>query len=141
MNFIRKTVFSAFVLVLSLLALLTTSHAKTHKDTYAVPCKTLWPAVKDTLRNSGKYGILSIDGTEMTASYIMGGNITAKRINSVVLNTQGSGCEMQVQTAFSGLVNNDAGDFKKRVDESLQKLTPPTLAADPNPTASGQGGK
>jgi hypothetical protein len=42
-----------------------------------------------------------------------------------------------VQTAFSGLANNDAGDFKKRVDESLQKLTPPTLAADPNPTASG----
>ena len=32
---------------------------------------------------------------------------------------------MQVQTAFSGLANNDAGDFKKRVDESLQKLTPP----------------
>jgi hypothetical protein len=29
---------------------------------------------------------------------------------------------MQIQTAYSGLVNNDAGDFKKRVDESLAKL-------------------
>ena len=29
---------------------------------------------------------------------------------------------MQIQTAYSGLVNNDAADFKKRVDESLAKL-------------------
>ena len=82
--------FPCFRLVLSLLAIPTTSHAKTHKDNYAISCTALWPAVKDTLRNSGKYGILSIDASEMTASYIMGGNISAKRINSVVLNTQGS---------------------------------------------------
>jgi hypothetical protein len=30
---------------------------------------------------------------------------------------------MQTQTAFSGLAHNDAGDFKKRVDESLTKLS------------------
>jgi hypothetical protein len=58
----------------------------------------------------------------MTASYNMGGNLTAKRFNSLILNSQGENCELQIQTAFSGLVNNDAGDLKKRVDDSLAKL-------------------
>jgi hypothetical protein len=100
---------------------------------YTVSCSVLWPAVKDTIRNSGKYGILGIDKTEMTASFVIGGTLGGKRINSVVLNTKGDGCEMQVQTAYSGLVNNDEGDFKKRVDESLAKLKavpPVTPAAD-----------
>ena len=83
---------------------------------------TLWPAVKDTLRNSGKYGIISVDNEDLTASFNIGGTLTGKRVNSVVLNTKPEGCEMQVQTAFSGLVNNDEGDFKKRVDASLEKL-------------------
>lgn len=98
--------------------------ASTHKDTLNVSCNELWRAVKDTLRNSGKYGIIAIDNNEMTASYNMGGNLTAKRINSAVLNSKDNGarCELQVQTAFSGLVNNDYGDFKKRVDESVTKL-------------------
>jgi hypothetical protein len=108
--------------------------AKTHKDDYTVPCTTLWKAVHDVVRNSGKYGIISINAEEMTASYNIGGNLTGKRINTVVLNPQGSGCEMQVQTAYSGLVNNDAADFKKRVDESLAKIqaAPPA----PAPAAS-----
>ena len=96
--------------------------AKTHKEMYSVPCSELWPAVKDTLRNSGKYGIIAIDNTEMTASYNMGGNLTGKRINSLVLNSHENSCEMQIQTAYSGLVNNDEGDMKKRVQESLDKL-------------------
>jgi hypothetical protein len=97
------------------------SFGKTHNDMYSVPCSVLWSAVKDALRNSGKYGILGIDNTEMTASFVIGGSLGGKRINSVVLNGKGDTCEMQTQTAFSGLAHNDAGDFKKRVDESLAK--------------------
>ncbi len=104
--------------------------ASTHKDTYNVPCSTLWQAVRDTLRNSGKYGIIGISSEEMTASYNMGGNLTGKRINSVLLNSKGeNACELQVQTAFSGLVNSDYGDFKKRVEESLKKVQSATAAA------------
>jgi len=112
------------VLVLLLLTLATPAFASTHKELYNVPCSVLWPALRDTLRNSGKYGIIGIDSNEMTASYNIGGNLTGKRINSVVLNNKdnGNGCELQIQTAYSGLVNNDAGDLKKRVDESLAKL-------------------
>jgi hypothetical protein len=43
------------------------------------------------------------------------------RINSTVLTANGDSCEMQVQTAFSVPFNNDAGDFKSRVDASLAK--------------------
>jgi hypothetical protein len=110
--------------------------ASTHKDLFNVPCNELWRAVKDTLRNSGKYGIIAIDNNEMTASYNMGGNLTGKRVNSAVLNGKGNGasCELQIQTAFSGLVNNDAGDFKKRVDESLSRLKDQPLS----PAGEGQ---
>jgi len=121
------------VVGLMLLVISGPSFAKTHKDVYQVACSVLWPAVKDTLRNSGKYGILGIENTEMTSSFVIGGTLTGKRINSVVLNAQGDGCEMQVQTAFSGLANNDAGDFKKRVDASLAKQQASPAAAPAKP--------
>lgn len=110
--------------VVPLLAVALPGLAATHKDMYNVPCSELWPALKDTLRNSGKYGIIGIDNQEMTASYNIGGGLGGKRINSAVLNSKDNGknCEMQVQTAYSGLIHNDAGDLKKRVDESLAKL-------------------
>ena len=48
--------------------------------------------------------------------------LSGKRINSLVLNSKGNVCEMQVQTSYSGLQNNDEGDLVKRVKESLAKL-------------------
>ncbi len=123
------------MMLLMLLLVASPSFAKTHKEMYSVSCGALWPAVKDTLRNSGKYGILGIDNTEMTASFVIGGTLTGKRINSVVLNAKGDkACEMQVQTAYSGLVNNDEGDFKKRVDASLAKQSPAPPATPPDKT-------
>lgn len=108
-----------FSLILAVLTVAVPGLGKTHKGVFAVPCTTLWPAVKDTLRNSGKYGIIGIDSTEMTAFYTTG---AFKRVNSLVLNPKGRGsCEMQVQTYYSGLAHNDAGDLKKRVQESLDK--------------------
>ncbi len=123
------------VVILMLLIAVGPALAKTHKENYTVSCATLWPAVKDALRNSGKYGILGIDNTEMTASFVIGGSLGGKRINSVVLNGKGETCELQVQTAYSGLVHNDEGDFKKRVDDSLAKLQTAPPAATPTPAA------
>lgn len=124
-----------FALLLSSLNL--PAFGKTHKDVFDVPCTTLWPAVKDVLRNSGKYGIIGIDSQEMTASYNIGGTLGGKRINSLVLNTQGDKCEIQVQTAFSDLINDDYGDLKKRVDEAVAKQktagTPPAPTPAPTP--------
>lgn len=120
-----------FILTLLLSSLAVPSWSKTHKDVFDIPCTTLWPAVKDVLRNSGKYGIIGIDSQEMTASYNIGGTLVGKRINSLVLNTQGDKCELQVQTAFSGLIHDDYGDLKKRVDETLAKQKTATTPAAP----------
>jgi len=126
------------VVTLMLLVGAVSSFAKTHKAMYAVSCSVLWPAVKDTLRNSGKYGILGLVDTEMTATYSMGiGSIGQKRVNSVVLNVKGdNSCEMVVQSGYSGFTNDDAGDFKKRVDKSLVQLqqSPPAAPAKPEST-------
>jgi hypothetical protein len=131
--------------LLAVLALCATSAiGKTHKDLFPVPCNRLWPAVKDTLRNSGKYGIIGIDNAEMTASYIIGGTLGGKRINSVVLNARGSDCELQTQTAFSGYAHNDAFDFKMRIEESLVKLHPEIatqVQEDPNTICRNTQGK
>jgi len=120
-----------------LLLVATPSFCKTHKEQYSVSCGVLWSAVKDTLRNSGKYGILGIDNSEMTASFMIGGTLGGKRVNSVVLNAKGDeACEMQIQTAYSGLAHDDAGDFKKRVDESLakQQAAQPAVPKKPDST-------
>jgi hypothetical protein len=109
------------VVALMSLTLAAPSFAKTHKDTYPVPCSELWAAVKDIIRNSGNYSIISTDNTEMTASYSISGALR-KRTNSVVLNSRGASCEMQIQSNYSGFAHDDAGDFKKRVEESLAKL-------------------
>jgi hypothetical protein len=121
-----------FAVAALLLIVASPSFAKTHKDVYPVSCGTLWTAVKDTLRNSGKYGILGLDNTEMTASFSIGiGAIGQKRMNSVALNANGDTCEMVVQSGFSGLTNDDAGDFKKRVDKSLSAQQPSSQSAPP----------
>ena len=102
MKFTRR-----FAAVLSLL-LVGPGFSKTHKDMFETPCPTLWLAVKDTLRNSGKYGILAINNEEMTASYNIGGALTGQRHNSLILNGKGNTCELQIQSVYTGLVNNDA---------------------------------
>jgi hypothetical protein len=128
------------VVSILMLALAIPAVASTHKDMYNVSCTELWRALKDTLRNSGKYGIIAIDNEEMTASYNMGGNLMAKRTNSAVLNSKdnGASCELQIQTAYSGLGNNDAGDLKKRVDESLAKLKSVPLPSASTPSAQAK---
>lgn len=123
--------FAAFALML---AVCTPAFAKTHKDSFEVPCSTLWSAVKNTLKTSGKYVIVSFDEKEMLASYRIGSMLTSTRINSVSLSEGGAGCEMMIQTSYSGWENNDAGDFKKRVEASLKKLKETPVA---KPEAAG----
>jgi hypothetical protein len=114
---------------LILLAFVVPTFGKAHIETYPIACTELWPAVKDVLRNSGNYGIVSMDNTEMMASYNFAGAIR-QRTNSVLLNAKGTSCEMQIQSSYRGIAHDDAGDFKKRVDEALVKLKGST-PADP----------
>jgi hypothetical protein len=95
--------------------------AKTRKEVYPMPCAALWPALKDTVRNSGNYAVIFIDNTEMIATFAIGAGGSV-RIDSAVLNAKGDTCEMQVQPLPPGFFSDDAGDLKKRVDDSLQRM-------------------
>ncbi len=86
----RKSVI-ALVILAACSFLAAPSFAATHKDVFNVPCNELWRALKDTLKNSGKYGIIGVNDSEMTASYNIGGYLTGKRVNSAVLNNKDNG--------------------------------------------------
>jgi hypothetical protein len=130
--------FSAAVVLLSALALPT--FGKAHRVTYTNACGELWAAVKDTLGNSENYTIKIADESKMTASYSVkhSAHVTVtgalrQRPNTVSLHAQGTGCEMEVESSYSGFEHNDAGDFAKRVGELLAKgkETAPAAAAKP----------
>ncbi len=120
-----------FTVFLCLLVPAVPALAKTHRDLYPMPCSQLWPAVKDVLKTSGKYNIIGIDSQEFTASFTVGSIWSGKMMNSVVLNAKGEGCEMSVNTAYRGIEHNDAGDFKRRVDEARARMAPPVPAKVP----------
>lgn len=114
--------------------------SKAHKDSYPQPCSELWTAVKDALSNpDNNYDVVSKDDAQMAASYNVKHAVhlsitgaVAQRTNQVTLISKGTGCEMQVVSSYSGLAHDDAGDFKKRVEESLTKVnTKPADAAKP----------
>jgi hypothetical protein len=70
------------------------------------------------------------DGEALSARHHYG---LRQRPNTVSLSPQGTGCEMEVQSNYSGFEHNDAGNFTKCVNESLAtgKETTPAEAAKP----------
>jgi hypothetical protein len=111
-----------------------------HESTYPNSCNELWPAVKAVIGNPDNYKLINSDDAKWTASYDVKHKVhlsvsgaVAQRTNHVTLVTQGSGCQMQVESSFSGVTHDDQGDFKKRVDEALAKQEPakPGEAAKP----------
>ncbi len=133
------------VVAFMLLTIVMPAFGGAHKDNYPVSCSQLWSAVKDTLGNAENYNIVASDDTKMTAMYdvhhavhtsIAGAAL--QRTNSVALTPQGSGCEMQVHSNYSGWNHDDAGDFNKRVAESLAKLNAPKPADAAKPEAAAR---
>jgi len=114
--------------------------SKTHKVSYPNGCSEVWAAVKDTLGNAENYTIKITDESRMVVSYSVkhSAHVTVtgalrQRANTVSLSPEGTGCAMEVQSNYSGFEHNDAGDFTKRVNESLakRKAAPPAEAAKP----------
>jgi hypothetical protein len=130
--------FAVAVFVLSALALPALSG--THKDAYPNACSEVWAAVKDTLGNAENYTVKLTDEARMTSSYSVkhSAHVTItgalrQRPNTVTLGAKGTGCEMTVESNYSGFEHNDAGDFTKRVNESLAKLKGSTPSAPAKP--------
>jgi len=122
------------------LALAAPGFGKTYKTTYPVSCSDLWPAVKDALANpDNHYEVVASDDTQMHADYnvhheahVTISGAILQRMNKVTLVPQGTGCEMQVVSNWSGVEHSDRSDFKRRVDESLARLkAPPAQPAEP----------
>jgi len=126
------------VVIFMTLTLAVPAFSGTHKDAYSQPCSELWTAVKDTLSNpDNHYDVVGTpDDKNMSASYNVKHAVhlsvtgaLAQHTNQVALVSKGTGCEMQVVSSYSGLSHDDAGDFKKRVGESLAKVS--TKPAEP----------
>lgn len=131
MRNIRITAVAVLVLVFALPAF-----GKTYKTTYPVACSQVWSAVKDTLSNPENYNVAETDDAQMTAKYdvkhsahVNISGAALQRQNKVKLVPEGTGCQMQVVSNYSGWEHNDQGDFKKRVEEAMAnpKTTPTTL--------------
>jgi hypothetical protein len=140
----KLAVLGAISFVLPLVLALPAS-AETYKTEFTVACSALWPAVKDTLSNQTNYKVKTMDDAKMTASYKVNHAIhvtvtetVLQRTNKVTLVTQGAGCEMQDVSNYSGVEHDDEGDFKKRVTDSLAKLTGPQPAAAAKPSDPAQ---
>ena len=104
------------------------AHGKTYKTTYPVACSQVWSGVKDTLANPDNYNVADVDDALMTAKYdvkhsahVNISGAALQRQNKVTLVTEGTGCQMQVVSNYSGWEHNDQGDFKKRVEEAMAK--------------------
>jgi hypothetical protein len=118
----------ALVMLMSCIVALPT-FGKNNKSNYTESCSDLGPAVKDTLSNRNNYSVTATDDAKMHADYDVKHtahvNISGallQRTNHVTLVPNGTGCQMQVESNYSGWEHNDSGDFKSRVDESLAKL-------------------
>jgi len=130
-----RTVVLALLFLFALQAL-----GRTTKSSYSVPCNDLWSAVKETLNNPDEYAVVENDDAKWAASYdvkhTVHTNISGamlQRTNKVTLVTQGTGCQMQVVSNYSGWEHNDRSDFVNRVNDALAKQTAakPTEAAKP----------
>jgi hypothetical protein len=118
--------FATVAFILSVFAL--PAFSGTHKQTYPNACSDVWKAVKNILGDSENYTVKITDDARMAATYDVKHaahvSITGalrQRPNTVSLSSKGTGCVMEVQSNYSGFEHNDAGDFTKRVNESLAK--------------------
>lgn len=124
--------FKLICAALILLAGLTTVSAKTHKQEYPNSCSEVWTAVKDTLANPEQYEIKISDEARMAVTFSVkhSAHLTLagalrQRPNSGSLSAKDSGCEMKLESNYSGIEHNDAGDFTKRLAEALAKPKTP----------------
>ena len=118
--------------------------SKTYQTMYPVACSEVWSAVKGALANPENYKDVQSDEEKMSAEYnvkhsihwSVSGAINQGK-NKVALVPIGTTCQMNVVSMYSGLSHNDAGDFKKRVDEVMAKAknAPPSPPAKPEDPA------
>lgn len=110
---------SAFLTPLILLSVVSPCSAKEHSRTFPQSCKV----VKQTVRNLPKhspYKLIGSDDKTNTITLATGGSWTGRRMLPLRFEERGSACLVSVNTVFSGLIHNDAGDLLKRIAKQLR---------------------
>lgn len=99
----------------------------TTKD-FSAPCSTVWDAAKAVVPKH--YEVLNLTDQSQSGSFNIGnGIITGRRALSFSLSGTGDVCTISITGHFSGLANNDKGDFFKRIQAELAaKAAPQTTA-------------
>lgn len=128
-----------------LLAVALPAVGKSYKNTYYVPCKDVWSAVKAVLANEDNYAKVTSDDAKMTADYAPKhsvhfdvSGVILQRMNHVTLVQKETGCEMNVVSNYSGWGHEDQSDFKKRVDDTMTQPKDTKPAADKKSAAPGK---
>lgn len=101
---------------------------ETYKNSYAIPCTGIWPAVRATLADQEHYAKVIINDEKMKADYqpkhtvhVDVSGTLLQRTNHVTLIPKDGVCEMDVVSNYSGWGHDDKADFKKRVDDNITK--------------------
>jgi hypothetical protein len=104
-------------------ALASAAPKPTTKD-FAAPCPVVWDAARTVIPKH--YHVLALDDQGHAGAFEIGNGImTQRRSLSFSLSGSGESCTVSVTGHFSGLANNDKGDFFKRIEDSLPKPEAP----------------
>lgn len=109
---------SVFLTPVILLSIVSSCFAKEHSRTFPQSCAV----VKQTVRSLPKYSPYRIVGTDEKAGTITlttGGSWTGRRLLPIKFKGNGGSCVVTVDTVYSGLIHNDAGDLLKRIGKQL----------------------
>jgi hypothetical protein len=94
----------------------------TTKD-FTAPCASVWDAAKTVVPKH--YEVLNMNDQAQSGTFNIGnGVITGRRALSFSMSGTGDTCTVSVTGHFSGLANNDKGDFFKRLQSELSNAAP-----------------
>lgn len=83
-------------------------------------CDKVWDAAKAVIAKHYKAGAMA-EHDHMGSFEIGNGIVTARRALNFSLKGEGDKCTVTISGHFSGFLNNDKGDFFKRVQAELGK--------------------
>ncbi len=85
---------------------------------FPASCDVVWTAAKAVV--ASHYKAITMAEHDHLGTFEIGNDILTKRRSlSFTLTDEGAGCNVGITGHFSGLMNNDKGDFFKRLEAEL----------------------
>ncbi|MDP9054859.1 MAG: hypothetical protein M3N93_11255 [Acidobacteriota bacterium] len=94
---------------------------------FAASCSSVWDSAKVVVPKH--YLVLSMSAQDHTGAFEIGnGVLTVRRALAFSMTGSGDTCTVAITGHFSGLANNDKGDFFKRIQDGLAVKTEATAS-------------